>query len=259
MTPPTTPPESAEIYSLVDDTLHGLDLRPEETASILGFANKEIPSLLTPETSYFVLGSYRSPFVRRVRMVENELNKRIGAYAFLVGDLEPIGVDRLPEFRITFHLLGSYVDFIVAVHEQDAGGEITELGTISETPYFEKAYVFPRDYSWTTDERIDTRDDVISVGMMIYYNEKLSQEQKHDELASLLETARKEGIDIDESDLVPAIRERENEPDEYASYSWVHINEFRLFELHERCRPWFRESELRDAVEIVPASAPPRE
>lgn len=259
MTPPTTPPKSDEIYSIVRDALHDLDLQPEETASILGFANREIPSLLTPETSYFVLGSYRSPFVRRVRMVENELNKRIGAYAFLMGDLEPIGVDRLPEFRIMFHLLGSYVDFVVAVYEQDAGGEITELGKISETPYFEKSYVFPRDYSWTTDGKIDTYDDVISAGMMIYYNEKLDEDQKQDELASLLETARKSGISLEESDLVSGIRERENERDEYASYSWVHLNEFRLFELHERCRPWFRESELRDAVEIVPTSPPPRE
>lgn len=259
MTSPTTPPESGEIYSVVNDALHGLDLRPEETASILGFANREIPSLLTPETSYFVLGSYRSPFIRRVRTVENELNRRIGAYAFLMGDLEPIDIDRLPEFRIMFHLLGTYVDFIVAVYEQDAGGEVTELGKISETPYFERSYVFPRDYRWLTDEKIDTYDDVVSAGMMVYYDEKLSEEQTQDELASLLETARRSGIDIEESDLIAAIQERDDEHDEYASYSWVHLNEFRLFELHERCRPWFRESDLRDAVEIVPTSPPPRE
>lgn len=256
MSPATTPPGSEEIYSVVNDALHELELRPEETASILGFANREITSLLTPETSYFVLGSYRSPFVRRVRIVEHELNRRIGAYAFLMGDLEPIGIDRIPEFRIMFHLLGSYVDFIVAVYEQDAGGEITELGKISETSYFGKSYVFPRDYTWTTGEGIDTYDDILASGIMICFNDKLSEEQKRDELRSLLETARNRGVDVEESDLVSTIRERENERDEYASYSWVHLNEFRLFELHDRCRPWFRESELRDAVEIVPTSAP---
>lgn len=259
MTPPTTPPESGEIYSIVGDALHSLDLKPEETASILGFANRELPSLLTPETSYFVLGSYRFPFVRRVRMVENELNRRIGAYAFLMGDLEPVGVERLPEFRVVFHLLGTYADFIVAVYEQDAGGEVTELGKVSETPYFERSYVFPRDYRWTTEAEIETRDDVISAGMMIHYDEKLSEEQRQNELASLLETARRGGIDIEESELVSAIQERDDERDEYASYSWVHLNEFRLFELHERCGPWFRESDLRDAVEIVPTSPPSQE
>jgi len=122
------PPENAaEIMDQVDETLQGLELEPHESSEILGFANREIPHLQTPETSYFVLGSYRDPFIRRLRMVQNELDKRFGTYPFLMGDLREIDSDRLPTFRIRFHLLAAYTDHIVAVYEQDAGGEVTEL------------------------------------------------------------------------------------------------------------------------------------
>lgn len=250
MADPTIPPNADDIEAAVDEALHGLELEPHETAAILGFANEELPHLHTPETSYYVLGSYRDPYIRRLRAVENELNKRLSAYAFVMGDLREIGLDRLPEFRIRFHLLASYADYIVGVYEQDTGGEITELGKISETPYFDKSYVLPRDYCWMTGNNFDGKADVVAAAMEIYHNDDPADDEKDDELESLAAEAQENEIDISKEELIEAVREREDT--DVVSYSWVHLNEFRLFELHDRCQPWVGESELRDSVAIVP-------
>lgn len=250
MADPSTPPNADEIETAVDEALQGLQLEPHETAKILGFANEELPHLQTPETSYFVLGSYRDPYVRRLRMVENELNKRLSAYAFVMGDLREIGLDRLPDFRIRFHLLAAYADYVVGVYEQDAGGEVTELGKISETPYFDKSYALPRDYCWMTGKNFDGKTDAVVAAMTIYENDDLTDEEKGEKLESLAAEARENGISVSEEELMDAVEERED--DEIVSYSWVHLNEFRLFELHNRCQPWIEESKLRDAVDIVP-------
>ena len=245
-------PDGDEIYSAVDDALHELELYPDESAAVLGFANEELPSLQTSETSYFLLGSYREPYVRRLRIVENELNKRISAYAFVMGDVREIGLDRLPEFRIRFYLLATYADSIVGVYEQDAGGEVTELGKISETPFFEKSYALPRDYCWMTSTKINDRFDVLDAAVAIDENGELSDTERKKELTSLLETARKKGIEVERQELENEIRKRAKEDTEIANYSWVHINEFRLFELHDRCYPWIDEDELRECVKNVP-------
>lgn len=250
MAGPSLPPNTDEIEAAVDEALHGLELEPHETAAILGFANEELPHLQTPETSYYVLGSYRDPYIRRLRKVENELNKRLSAYAFVMGDLEEIGLNRLPEFRIRFHLLASYSDYVVGVYEQDAGGEVTELGKVSETPYFEKSYVLPRDYCWMTSENFDGKADVVAAATSIYYNDDLIEDEKESELESLAVESQEAGIGISKEELADAVEERED--DDVVSYSWVHLNEFRLFELHNRCQPWVEESELQDSVDIVP-------
>lgn len=250
MADPSIPPNADEIEAAVEEAFHGLEVEPHETAAILGFANEELPHLQTPETSYFVLGSYRDPYIRRLRTVENELNKRLSAYAFVMGDLQELGLDRLPEFRIRFHLLASYVDYVVGVYEQDAGGEVTELGKISETPYFNKSYVLPRDYCWMTCENFDGKADVVAAAMVIYHNDDLSDDEKESKLDSLTAEAKESGIDVTKEEIDDAVHEREG--DDVVSYSWVHLNEFRLFELHGRCQPWVEESELRDSVDIVP-------
>jgi hypothetical protein len=44
------------------------------------------------------------------------------------------------------------------------------------------------------------------------------------------------------------IDDRVADGEEPATYSWVHLNKFRKFELHDRCFPWTTEDELRTAV-----------
>ena len=247
-----TPPDTAEIQSHIDEALHGIELEPEETAEILGFANAEVPHLQTPETSYLVLGSFRSPYIRRLRLVENELNKRIGAYAFVLGDLPDIDIDRLPVFRIRFYIVASYADAITAVYEQDAGGEVTELGKISETPFFNDVYVFPRDYAWMTDRRLETETDVVAAANRIVGNDGLDDSDTRTELETLVENARSNGIDITLAEIEDRIEHRDEHGRDVATYSWVHLNEFRLFELHDRCFPWTNPMDLRSAVDRVP-------
>ncbi|WP_135824949.1 hypothetical protein [Halorussus ruber] len=246
----SVPPDADEIKAVVDEALHGLELDFDEVAKVLNFADSELSQLQTPETTYYVLGSYRDPYIRRLRTVENELNKRLSAYAFVMGDLQEIGLDRLPEFRVRFHLLAAYADYLVGVYEQDGGGEITELGKISETPYFDKSYVLPRDYCWMTGKNFDGKADVVGAAMAIYCNDDLSDDEKTDKLESLAAEAQESGIEVSEEALIDAVDEREE--DDTVSYSWVHLNEFRLFELHDRCQPWVEESELRGSVDIVP-------
>lgn len=244
------PPNASEIMKQVDEALQGLELEPGEAAEILGFANREVPRLHTSDTSYFVLGSYRDPYIRRVRAVQQELNRRVGTYPFVLGDLPELDIDRLPTFRIQFHLLATHADFIAAVFEQDAGGEVTELGEISSTPYFDDAYVLPRDYAWMTDQRLETIEDVVAAATNVYYSDDVDPEQVDGELESLVGTARQKGVDVTVDDVRDRIQDRESET--IVSYSWVHVNEFRLFELHDRCFPWTTEEELRDAADRLP-------
>jgi hypothetical protein len=252
MTGSETPADDAEIMEAVDEALQGLELEPHETAEILGFANREVPHLQTPEDSYFILGSYRDPYVRRLRIVENELDKRLGTYPFLMGDLPEIDIDRLPVFRIRFTLLATYADHIVAVYEQDAGGEVTELGKISATPYFDRSTVLPRDYAWMTDRNIETVADLLAAAVNVYFNDDLDEEETEAELDSLVTQAQRNDIEVSREEVVDRTEERTDADGEAVSYSWVHLNEFRLFELHGRCLPWTDPEELRDVTDRVP-------
>lgn len=249
---PGPPPNAADIMESVNEALQGLELEPYETAEILGFANRELPHLHTPEDSYFILGSYRDPYLRRLRIIQNELDKRFGTYPFLMADLTEIDIDRLPVFRIRFHLLAAHADTIVGVYEQDAGGEITELGKMSSTPYFDKSFVLPRDYAWMTERNLETESDVLAAGATILFSDDLDEEETEAELDSLLAAARKNDLSLTKPDLINRLEERDDAGNLPISYSWVHLNEFRLFELHGRCFAWASTDDLREAVDEVP-------
>jgi hypothetical protein len=148
--------------------------------------------------------------------------------------------------------LAAYADFIVAVFEQDAGGEVTELGKISATPFFDDSYVLPRDYAWMTERRIDALEDVFAAAAAIYRHEDLDPDAVDEELDSLVTSAQKAGVDVTRDTVDVRIDERDRADGEDVSYSWVHLNEFRLFELHDRCFPWSTPDDLRSVVEELP-------
>jgi hypothetical protein len=52
------------------------------------------------------------------------------------------------------------------------------------------------------------------------------------------------------------IDDRADEGEEPATYSWVHFNKFRKFELHDRCFPWTTADELRTLVDKLPSPTP---
>lgn len=249
---PSPSPDPGEIMDHVDQALQGLELEPEEATEILNFANREVPHLQTPATSYLVLGSYRDSYERRLRIVQNELGKRIRTYPFLLGDLPEIDVKRLPTFRIRFYLIAAYCDHIVAIFEQDAGGEVTELGLLSSTPFFKYTHALPRDYAWMTGNMLETREDVMAAAVNICFSDELDAEEIEDELISLAEEANKAGIDIEVDEIRENIEDREATEQEPVTYSWVQLNEFRLFELHGRCLAWTVPDDLRKLVDEVP-------
>ena len=241
--------------SAVQQALHGLDVRSTEAARILSWANRETPAIYDrDQTAYLVLGSYRDPYLRRVRTVSDRLNRRYGTYSFLIGDLSDIDVPRLPEFRLKFHITATLSDYVAAVFEQDAGGEINELGKLSETEYFEKAYALPRAYQWETENQLNDQRDVIAASAQIMAATDIDDENKSTELDALVDRANQAGIDISVDEVTTTLAE---EDFDVPSYSWVHLNDFRLFELHGRCYPWTTEDELREATDSLPRKPRP--
>lgn len=244
-------PDAVEIAELVDDALHGHELTPDETAAMLSFANEEVPHLLSPQRSYLVLGSFEDPYLRRVRVVVDELNRRFSSYAFTLGDLRELDLDRIPSFLVRFAIVATYADVIAAVFEHDAGGTSTELGMISKVPLFEKSHVLPRDYAWLTGEHLGSVADLIAAVVSVLSSGDIADETRQREIQRLVDAAQSGGLEVAIDEVVDAANERLSN-DDVSSYSWVHLSAFRLFELHDRCHPWIDRETLREAVGYVP-------
>jgi len=128
MSNPSPPPDAADIMRVVHEAVGDIELEPTEKRDIWRFIQRELPYLQSQRTSYFILGSYRDPYIRRLRAVQNELTKQLGAYPFVMGDLVELPTNRLNTFDIMFSLLATYSDYIVGVFEKESGGEAPELG-----------------------------------------------------------------------------------------------------------------------------------
>lgn len=255
MSSPSVPPNAGEIMAAVQRALRGLDVGSTEAARILSWANSETPAIYDrDQTAYLVLGSYRDPYLRRVRAVSDRLNRRYGTYAFVVGDLTDIDIPRLPEFRVKFHITATLSDYVAAVFEQDAGGEVNELGKLGETEYFEKAYAFPRAYHWETESNLTDERDVLAAGAQLMAATDIDEVTTATELEALVKRANDAGIEISVDTLT---RKLEEDAFEVPAYSWVHLNDFRLFELHGRCYPWTTEAELLNGTDELPGSPRP--
>lgn len=256
MSDPTPPPDATDIMAVVHEAVGGLELEPAEKREVWRFAQRELPYLQSQRTSYFILGSYRDPYIRRLRAVQNELTKQLGAYPFILGDLPELPAERLNAFDIMFAMLATYSDYIVGVFEKESGGEAPELGEIDDPPYFEKSHVFPRDYTWVADTNLESEHHVIQTAIEIAFTDDLTDDEKQTEIASLVDRAQSHDIDIAEQDVWDTIDDRETKGSEPTTYSWVHRNKFRKFELHDRCFPWTTEQELRAAVAELPSPTP---
>ena len=242
--------------AVVHEAVGGIELEPAEKREIWRFIRRELPYLWSQRTSYFILGSYRDPYIRRLRAVQNELTKQLGAYPFIMGDLLTLPAERLNTADITFSLLATYSDFIVGVFEKESGGEAPELGEIDDSPYFDKSYVFPRDYSWVTDANLESNHHVIQAALEIAFTDDLTEDESHSKIESLVGRAQETGIDVAEHEVWDVVDDRADEGMEPATYSWIHLNKFRKFELHDRCFPWTTEEELRTAVAELPPPTP---
>ncbi|WP_256301711.1 hypothetical protein [Haloarchaeobius salinus] len=256
MTDPSPPPDAADIMTVVHEAVGGIELEPAEKREIWRFTQRELPYLWSQRTSYFILGSYRDPYIRRLRAVQNELAKQLGAYPFIMGDLLELPTDRLNTFDIMFSLLATYSDYIVGVFEKESGGEAPELGEIDDQPYFDKSYVFPRDYAWATDENLDSTRHVIQAALEVAFADDLSVNEVQSKVGALVDRAQDSGLGINEQEVWDVIDDRTDEGAEPTTYRWVHLNKFRKFEPHDRCFPWTTEDELRTVVDKLPSPTP---
>jgi hypothetical protein len=256
MVDPTPPPDATDVMTLVHEAVGGLELEPAEKREIWRFTRRELPYLRSQRTSYFILGSYRDPYIRRLRAVQNELTKQLGAYPFSMGDLLELPTERLNTFDIMFSLLATYSDYIVGVFEKESGGEAPELGEIDDPPYFDKSYVFPRDYAWVTEGNLESKRHVIQAALEIAFSDDPADDEVRSRIDSLVDRARESGIDVTEAEIRDVVDDRVSEGEDPATYSWVHLNKFRKFELHDRCVPWTTEEELRTAVAELPSPTP---
>jgi hypothetical protein len=242
--------------TVVHEAVGEIELEPAEKRDIWRFTRRELPYLWSQRTSYFIVGSYRDPYIRRLRAVQNELTKQLGAYPFIMGDLLELPTDRLNTFDVMFSLLATYSDYIVGIFEKESGGEAPELGEIDDPPYFDKSYVFPRDYVWVTDEKLDSAQHVVRAALEIAFTDESTGDEIRSKVESLVDRARDSGIDITEDDIQDVIDDRVADGEEPTTYSWVHLNKFRKFELHDRCIPWTTAGDLRTAVEELPSPTP---
>jgi len=135
------------------------------------------------------------------------------------------------------------------VYEQGAGGEITELGKVSDSPYFERTHVLPRDYFWIDDGEIDDRSELLAAVVAAYDDRDGSERETR--VTELIETAVENGLDVERSEIEADARRRLDDDDRPA-YSWVHRNEFRLFDLAGRCHPWVSVGRLRERADEIP-------
>ncbi|UHQ96116.1 hypothetical protein [Natrinema halophilum] len=256
MSDPNPPPDAADIMTIVHEAVGDIELEPAEKREVWRFIQRELPYLWSQRTSYFILGSYRNPYIRHLRAVQNELTKQLGAYPFIMGDLIELPTERLNTFDIMFSLLATYSDYIVGIFEKESGGEASELGEIDDSPYFDKSYVFPRDYSWVTDANLESKYHVIQAALEIAFTDELSEDKIQAKVDSVIERAQDTGVNIADQDVWDVITVRKDEGGEPATYSWVHLNKFRKFELHDRCFSWTTEEELRTAVADLPSPTP---
>ena len=154
-------PSEAELFELLREILPE-DITPAMVTDVLSFISTETKPLFTPQTTVFVLGSYREPERERVTLVKDQLNAKPMTYGFLESDLLDIENPDLPETHVKFHLLASFTNYIVMILEHGAGGAVTELADLTPpSTYFEYSYVLPRDYE---SKNVDDLGTSVEVG-----------------------------------------------------------------------------------------------
>ena len=110
--------------------------------------------------------------------------------------------------------------------------------------------------SRVTDSNLESKGHIIQAALEIAFADDLSADDVQANVESLVDRAQESGLDSDDQEVWDVIDDRTNEGEEPATYSWVHLNKFRKFELHERCFPWTTEDELRTVVDELPSPTP---
>ena len=145
-----------ELAEKADEYLHEASLTPPEYEA-LKQSVAELTPIFSAANSYFVLGSYGTPEIRRLQVVKDRLNRQPDAYAFLMVDIRSEWTNTYPKFR----LLADYTDISVGVAEHAQGGFLVEQGYFTAfEEYFAKTHVCKREYDTVDTDTIETNVDV---------------------------------------------------------------------------------------------------
>lgn len=236
---------------LLDDVLHGIELDPQESQSLLSCMEERHQHLFGPFTTYFVLGSYERPLKFRLEVALTELNSRLNTYAYLLAPQpDPDLPERLPALKIKFYLHALYADWILLVLEHNTGGALVEFGRVDRPFLFDRTYVFPRGYEPRYAGAVESRADVLARSVELAYeaDDELALLDSIDELIEQTTTSD-DAVAMDD---VREYLERELGGRLLPSYSGVITDGLEQFEVVDRCIPWTTEDELRAGLELVP-------
>lgn len=257
MTPPRVPRNDTWIQRALTRVFDGLTVPQGDHHEILRFINRELPRFEQSDTTYLVVGSYRSEYRIRLRGFAHALGMASNADTIILGDTIDLDTDVVPVFDVKLNLLSEGADFIAGVYEKEDGGESPELGFLRGM-FAHKTHVLPRDFAGLDRDRLDDSDDIRQAALEVYFSEG-AEDKRKDEILRLLNIAEEEDIDINERELVDFLQEREEQDDSGpAAYSWVHLSFFKRFEALDQCYPWFTETELIERSQDLPGPNRPR-
>ena len=245
------PKNAAELIEfLKEEILHGIELDPDDSRTLLRYLRDRHARFFGPFTTYFVLGSYEKPFKYRLDDVADELNSRVDAYAYLQATQKDMDLEAdLPELKLKFYIHALYADYITTVLEHNTGGTLVEFGRMDQKFLFDRTFVFPRclepQYeSWYSET--DVRARAIEIAF-----EASDKSELDKQLNKLATAAQEESIEVTTAELQEIVADtfRGHLPPSYTSLIPDGAQHYRQV---DRCITWTTEDELIAALEEVP-------
>jgi len=244
-------PENTEELTdfILNDVLYGLELDPVDSERLLSYMQERHEHLFGPHSTYFVLGSYESPFKYRLDEALDVLNHRYDAYAYLLATQPDLDVsDDIPDLKVKFFLHALYADSVPLILEHDTGGAVAEFGRVERPVLLDRTYLFPRaqEEHYDNDSLLTTQDAILARAVELAYHANDLEE----ELAALAEHAREQGIDISTQELKSYLESELG--GRTPSYSGVITDSLIHLGSLNQCFSWTTTEELEDQLSNVP-------
>lgn len=244
-------PESTEELTdfILDDVLYGLELDPVDSERLLSYMRERHEHLFGPHSTYFVLGSYESPFKYRLDEALDVLNHRHDAYAYLLATQPDLCVsDDIPDLKVKFFLHALYADAIPLLLEHDTGGAVAELGRVERPTLLDRTYLFPRalEERYNDESLLTTQDAMYARAIELAYH----ADDLDERFAALAERARDQGLDISTDDLGSYVDSELG--GRTPSYSGVITDSLVHLESLGQCFSWTTTEELEEQLSHVP-------
>lgn len=244
-------PENTEELTdfILNDVLYGLELDPIDSEQLLSYMRERHEHLFGPHSTYFVLGSYESPFKYRLEEALDVLNHRHDAYAYLLVTQPDLDVsDDIPNLKVKFFLHALYADSVPLILEHDTGGAVAEFGRVERPMLLDRTYLFPRaqEEHYADDSLLTTQDAILARAVELAYR----ADNLDEELDALAERARDHGLDISTQGLESYLESELG--GRTPSYSGVITDSLVHLESLNQCFSWTTTEELDERLSNVP-------